>query len=212
MVVALRQKPHGNHSVTPPIEFAALTGGANAGGSSTTLGIISDTHGLLRPEALTALTGCDGVIHAGDLGRLEVYEALCRLAPTVAIRGNVDRGPWAQKFPETLALSVAGVHIYVLHDLNVLTFDPMAEKVDLVISGHSHRPVFEERAGILYVNPGSAGPRRFSLPVTLARLKISTVECWVELIDVLKGTVVESLFVPRRVVSAQLPVRGSESI
>ncbi len=166
------------------------------------MGIISDTHGLLRPEALTALAGCDGVIHAGDLGQLGVYEALCCIAPTVAIRGNVDRGPWAQDFPETLALSVVGLHVYVLHDLNDLTFDPLAKRVDLVISGHSHYPVIKQKAGVLYVNPGSAGPRRFSLPVTLARLTINAVTLQVELIDVLAGTAVESLIVPRRVASA----------
>lgn len=165
-------------------------------------GIISDTHGLLRPEALAALDGCDRIIHAGDLGRLDVYETLRRRAPTVAIRGNVDRGPWAEIFLETLSLSIGGVNIHVLHDLNVLAFDPLDEKVDLVISGHSHRPAIKEKAGVLYVNPGSAGPRRFSLPVTLARLIIGPVELQVELVDVLAGTTVESLAVPRRAVSA----------
>ncbi len=120
----------------------------------------------------------------------------------MAIRGNVDRGPWAEIFLETLSLSIGGVNIHVLHDLNVLAFDPLDEKVDLVISGHSHRPAIKEKAGVLYVNPGSAGPRRFSLPVTLARLIIGPVELQVELVDVLAGTTVESLAVPRRAVSA----------
>ncbi len=162
------------------------------------LGIVSDTHGLLRPEALTALDGCNGIIHAGDLGKVEVYERLSRIAPTVAIRGNVDREPWAKRFPETLEISVGGIKTYVLHDLHVLAFDPVVKNVDLVISGHSHHPVIKEQAGVLYVNPGSAGPRRFSLPVTLVRLEIGPDALRAELIDVLTNALIKSVVTARR--------------
>lgn len=166
-----------------PFELASL-----ARSSASTLGIIADTHGLLRPEAVAALNRCHGIIHAGDLGKPEVYAALTGVAPTVAIRGNVDRGPWAKRFPETLGVSVSGINIYVLHDLHALTFDPAAVGVQMVVSGHSHHPAIKEQAGVLYVNPGSAGPRRFSLPVTLVRLKIHPDRLETVLIDVLTNT------------------------
>ena len=147
------------------------------------MGVIADTHGLLRPEALAALAGCDRIIHAGDLGKTEIFERLSRIAPTVVVRGNVDRGPWAQAFPETLTVSMDGVSVYVLHDLKTLTFDPVEKKMDIVISGHSHRPGIKVEAGVLYLNPGSAGPRRFSLPVTVARLKLGPSGVSAELIE-----------------------------
>jgi putative phosphoesterase len=137
------------------------------------IGVISDTHGLLRPSAMTFLSGSDRIIHAGDIGRPEVLEALSRLAPITAIRGNNDRGTWAETLPETDFLSAEGVVIYVLHDLQQLGKAELGPEVKAVISGHSHKPVMKEQDGILYLNPGSAGPRRFKLPVTVAELLVS---------------------------------------
>ncbi len=138
---------------------------------TTLAGVISDTHGLLRPEAATALAGCDLIIHAGDIGKPEVLEALRSIAPVTAIRGNVDR--WAQSLPDSESVEVEGRRLYVLHDLKTLGFDPRAAGFDVVIAGHSHRPDVHERDGVLYLNPGSAGPRRFRLPVAVARLAVS---------------------------------------
>lgn len=162
------------------------------------IGVIADTHGLLRPEALAALAGCERIIHAGDLGKPEIFAQLSRVAPTVAVRGNVDLGAWAREFPEDLNLSEEGVEIYVLHDLKTLKSDPARRAASIVISGHSHRPVIKQVAGVLYVNPGSAGPRRFSLPITVARLEISGDEIRVELVDVLTNTILKTLSVARR--------------
>jgi uncharacterized protein len=135
------------------------------------VGVISDTHGLLRPAALAALAGCDLIIHAGDVGRPEILDALWAIAPVTAVRGNVDYGPWADALPLT-EVAAAGQHLlYVLHDLEQLAIDPAAAGFAAVISGHSHQPLLERRKGVLYLNPGSAGPRRFSLPVSLARLQ-----------------------------------------
>ena len=136
------------------------------------VGVISDTHGLVRPEALEALKGSSLIIHAGDIGGPEVIEELGRVAPVVAVRGNNDRGAWAEAFPEYEAVEVGGAFLYVLHDLNELDINPSAAGFRVVVSGHSHKPLAEERRGVLYLNPGSAGPRRFKLPVTLARLKL----------------------------------------
>lgn len=136
------------------------------------VGVISDTHGLVRPEALTALEGAELIIHAGDIGGAEVVEALRRVAPVAAVRGNNDRGEWAEAFPEFEVVEVGGTYVYVLHDLNELDINPAAAGFRVVVSGHSHRPLAEERRGVLYLNPGSAGPRRFKLPVTVARLKV----------------------------------------
>jgi putative phosphoesterase len=133
------------------------------------IGIISDTHGLLGPEAESALTGVNHIIHAGDIGRPDVVEALRRIAPVTAIRGNVDSGEWAREYPDTQLVGLQGKSIYVLHDLKTLNADP---GVDVIISGHSHVPKIDAVAGVLYLNPGSAGPRRFKLPVTLATLEI----------------------------------------
>lgn len=137
------------------------------------VGVISDTHGLLRPEALEALVGSELIIHAGDIGGAEVIESLGRVAPVVAVRGNNDRGAWAEAFAEYEVVEVGGTFVYVLHDLNGLDLSPSAAGFRVVVSGHSHRPVAEERRGVLYLNPGSAGPRRFKLPVTLARLRLT---------------------------------------
>lgn len=139
-----------------------------------TIGVISDTHGLLRPEAAARLAGVSHIVHAGDIGRPEIVERLARIAPVTAIRGNVDSGGWAQAYPETRTVSLGGRRLYLLHDRNDLRIDPIAEGIDAVISGHSHRPLAETVDGVLYLNPGSAGPRRFSLPVTLATLELDS--------------------------------------
>jgi uncharacterized protein len=139
---------------------------------ASTIGLISDTHGLLRPEAFEALEGCDSIIHAGDAGKPEIIEKLRAIAPVVAVRGNVDKGDWASRLPMTAVIEAESVRIYVLHDIQQLDLDPAAAGFGIVISGHSHQARREERAGVLYVNPGSAGPRRFRLPVTVARLDL----------------------------------------
>jgi putative phosphoesterase len=136
------------------------------------LGIISDTHGLMRPEAIKALTGTTLIIHAGDIDTPEVLGALHAVAPVVAVRGNNDKGNWAQALPETEVVEVGGVALYVLHDVKALDLDPVAAGFQAVISGHSHRPGMVKRQGVLFLNPGSAGPRRFNLPVSVARLSI----------------------------------------
>ena len=138
-----------------------------------TLGVISDTHGLVRPEALAALAGVERIVHAGDIGSRDVLDALARVAPVTAVRGNNDRGGWAADIPETEVVEVGGLCLYVLHDLHELDLDPRAAGFAAVISGHSHQPRLEERDGVLYLNPGSAGPRRFKLPISLARLTIA---------------------------------------
>jgi uncharacterized protein len=137
-----------------------------------TVGVISDTHGLLRPEAVAALTGVERIIHAGDIGDRAVLDALGRLAPVSAVRGNNDRGGWAREIPETEVVEIGGMALYVLHDLHELGLDPRAAGFAAVIAGHSHQPRQEERDGVLYFNPGSAGPRRFRLPVSLGRLTV----------------------------------------
>ena len=136
------------------------------------IGVISDTHGLLRPEAIAALSGSDRILHAGDVGDPEIIDRLRELAPVTAVRGNVDRGPWAAALPETELVEVVGVSIYMLHDLAQLDLKPEAAGFRVVIYGHSHRPQVEEKNGVLYFNPGSAGPRRFQLPVSLGRLEM----------------------------------------
>ena len=136
------------------------------------VGLISDTHGLLRPEAVRALAGSDLIIHAGDVGAPEILDALRAMAPLVAVRGNVDKGAWASALPATAVADAGGTLIYILHDLNELDLDPAAGGFGVVVSGHSHKPARTERGGVLFVNPGSAGRRRFKLPVTVARLDL----------------------------------------
>ncbi|NVK41879.1 MAG: metallophosphoesterase family protein [Oceanospirillaceae bacterium] len=136
------------------------------------VGVLSDTHGLLRPEALEALRDCDHILHAGDIGREDVIHRLKAIAPLTAIRGNVDRDAWAYSWPDTAELELAGCNIYMLHNLHELDFDPATEGFDVVVSGHSHKPHHYEKDGVLYLNPGSTGPRRFSLPIALARLTL----------------------------------------
>jgi putative phosphoesterase len=135
--------------------------------------VISDTHGLLRPEALGALAGVDHIIHAGDIGSPEIVPRLRQVAPTTAIRGNVDTQVWAAAFPERATAALAGRSIYVLHDVGELDFDPAERGMAIVISGHSHRPKIDTRNGVLFLNPGSAGHRRFNLPVTLATVDLT---------------------------------------
>ena len=137
------------------------------------VGLLSDTHSLLRPEALAFLRGADHIVHGGDIGDAGVLEALRRVAPVTAVRGNNDFGPWAERIAETELLKIGGVSIYVLHDLKQLSLDPVAAGFHVVVSGHSHQPRIDERDGVLYVNPGSCGPRRFKLPVSLGELRIS---------------------------------------
>jgi putative phosphoesterase len=137
------------------------------------IGLISDTHGLLRPEALTALDGSDLIIHAGDVGKPEILERLRAVAPVAAVRGNVDTGDWADRLPLSTLVEARQASIYVLHDLHQFDLDPAAAGFHIIVSGHSHKPGRTERSGILYLNPGSAGPRRFQLPITLARLDLS---------------------------------------
>jgi putative phosphoesterase len=137
-----------------------------------TIGVISDTHGLVRPEALAALRCADLIVHAGDVGSPEVLARLREIAPVVAVRGNNDRGAWARRLPERVTLEVNGRRLHVLHDAKTLDLDPVAAGLDVVIAGHSHRPRIERRHGVLFLNPGSAGPRRFRLPVALARLRV----------------------------------------
>jgi putative phosphoesterase len=136
------------------------------------IGLISDTHGLVRREALLALAGVDRIIHAGDIGGADVIEALSGIAPVDVVRGNNDKDPWGAKLPAWLALEFEGVSIHVLHDVKEMDVDPAAAGFRVVIAGHSHKPVVAERDGVLFVNPGSAGPRRFSLPVTVGFLRV----------------------------------------
>jgi len=136
------------------------------------IGIIADTHGLVRPEAVAALVGAERIIHAGDIGRPEVLQALEAVAPVIAVRGNNDQGAWAATMPETAVVEVDDLRFYVLHDVKALDFDPATAGFSVVICGHSHQPRIEQRAGVWFINPGSAGPRRFKLPVAVARLYV----------------------------------------
>jgi len=136
------------------------------------IGLISDTHGLLRPQALVALQGSDHIIHAGDIGAPEILRALAAIAPLTAVRGNNDRDDWASDVPEFADVVLGGIRIHVLHDLHDLDTATCGEKFDVIVSGHSHKPRIERRDAVLFVNPGSAGPRRFRLPVTLGELRV----------------------------------------
>ncbi|KQX95957.1 metallophosphoesterase family protein [Variovorax sp. Root473] len=134
------------------------------------VGLISDTHGLLRPQAVAALRGSDFIVHGGDIGDAGILDALVAIAPLTVVRGNNDREAWAGAIPETAFLKVGDVQVYAIHDLSQIDIDPAGAGVRVVISGHSHQPKVEERGGVLYVNPGSAGPRRFKLPIAVAEL------------------------------------------
>jgi putative phosphoesterase len=162
------------------------------------VGLISDTHGLLREEALLALRGSELIVHAGDVGNPEILQKLHELAPVVAVRGNVDNGAWTLNLPETAVTAASGASIYVLHDVNTLDLDPRAAGFQIVVSGHSHQPGRTERKGVLYINPGSAGPRRFHLPIMLARLDLGERPWAVEFVDLEKGGRVVELKAPAR--------------
>jgi putative phosphoesterase len=151
--------------------------------TAAAIGLISDTHGLLRPEVLVALRGSDLIIHAGDVGKPEIIDQLRALAPVVAVRGNIDKGDWAFQLPETAVVEAGPALIYVLHDIGQLNLDPAAAGFRAVVSGHSHKPGQTERDGVMYVNPGSAGPRRFHLPITVARLDLGSLPWAVDFID-----------------------------
>jgi putative phosphoesterase len=137
------------------------------------VGLISDTHGLLRAEATAFLRGCDHIVHAGDIGSHGVLRELSQIAPVTAVRGNNDKGSWAEALPETDLIRLGEVFLYAIHDLAQLDLDPQSAAVSVVVSGHSHQPLIREHSGVLYVNPGSAGPRRFKLPIAVAELNIS---------------------------------------
>jgi len=151
------------------------------------LGIISDTHGLLRPEAARALSGVDLIVHAGDVGKPEVLTQLKAIAPVFAVRGNVDTEAWAAELPATAIVDAGSVRLYLLHNLRELDLRPDAAGLDAVISGHTHQAEQWEREGVLYLNPGSAGPRRFNLPVTLALVDLGSVPWKVEILELLRS-------------------------
>jgi hypothetical protein len=136
------------------------------------VGVISDTHGLLRPQARDALAGSDYIVHGGDIGNADILADLAAIAPLTVVRGNNDRGPWAQAVPHTARLQLGAVCIYAVHDIATIDIDPEPADVQIVIYGHSHRPLAQQRGPVLYLNPGSAGPRRFKLPISVARLEI----------------------------------------
>ena len=147
------------------------------------IGIISDTHSLVRPEAIAALRGVDMILHAGDIGASHVLETLNEIAPVVAVRGNNDKGEWAEALPDWEVVELGSVSIYMLHDLKEIDISPSGAGFQVVVSGHSHKPAIEERRGVLYVNPGSAGPRRFTLPVSITELKVAGDKVSADLIE-----------------------------
>ncbi len=147
------------------------------------IGLVSDTHGFLRPKLVEALAGCTLIVHAGDVGRPEVLDGLRKVAPVVAVRGNVDHGAWTQQLPTTEVVDIGGVLIYVIHDLSDLDLDPEAAGFRAVVSGHSHQRGSYEDRGVLYVNPGSAGPRRFRWPISAAVLVVTGNDLQVEWIE-----------------------------
>ena len=155
---------------------------AQATTRETLVGVISDTHGLLRPSVLAALQGVDLILHAGDVGGGDILPRLRETAPVVAVRGNVDHGPWLLDLAETEVVTVGKATLYVLHDVNALDLNPVAAGFHAVISGHSHRPAATWRDGVLYLNPGSIGPRRFQLPISLARLRVRGTALQVEFV------------------------------
>jgi putative phosphoesterase len=151
--------------------------------AGTRVGVISDTHGLLRPEAIEALSGSELILHAGDIGKPEVLEALSAIAPVKVVRGNNDQGDWAEAIPLRQVIQIEKLAIYLLHDVKELDFAAEAAGFRIVISGHSHKPMVEERQGVLFLNPGSAGPRRFKLPITVAYLEIKGTEAKAEIVQ-----------------------------
>ncbi len=153
-------------------------------GEVVTIGVISDTHGMLRPEALTALAGSQFIVHGGDVGPENILIALERVAPVTVVRGNTDTDVWARRLPPTNMLEAGGARVYVVHDIEHLDIDPAAAGVAAVVYGHSHRPAVERRDGVLFLNPGAAGARRFTLPVTVAKLTITAGRAEAEIIEI----------------------------
>ncbi len=149
------------------------------------IGLISDTHGLLRPEAIAFLAGCDRIVHAGDICDPSVLEALARIAPVVAVRGNNDHGAWAEAIAERLTIRVEDVELLVVHDVADLSRAPLPQRVSIVVHGHSHKPTRVDRDGVLYVNPGSAGPRRFRLPISIGELRVDGAKTDVKLVTLI---------------------------
>jgi hypothetical protein len=147
------------------------------------IGLVSDTHGLVRSEALAALKGSEVIVHAGDIGKAEVLDSFGSIAPVIAIKGNNDRDPWAKKIPDVLNLEINGIKIHVIHNVNELEADPADDGIRVVVSGHSHKPGLVERDRILFINPGSAGPRRFKLPVAVGKLWINRGKVHAEIIE-----------------------------
>lgn len=155
---------------------------------TTRVGVISDTHGLLRPAAIAALQGSDLILHIGDIGKPEILDELGKIAPVTAVRGNNDRGDWAADIPDRQTVQIESVALYLLHDVKELDFNPVTAGVHVVLSGHSHKPLIDERHGVLFLNPGSAGPRRFKLPIAIARLEIQQAEVRAEIVDLTEQT------------------------
>jgi putative phosphoesterase len=151
---------------------------------TTIIGVISDTHGLLRPEAVKALAGSRYIVHGGDVGPENILFALERVAPVTVVRGNTDTDAWARRLPLTNVLEAGGARVYVVHDIEQLDIDPVAAGVAVVVYGHSHRPAVERRDGVLFLNPGAAGPRRFTLPVTVAKLTVAGGRAEAEIIEI----------------------------
>jgi uncharacterized protein len=153
----------------------------------TLVGLISDTHGLLRPQAVSALSGADHILHAGDVGDSKILKVLSTVAPLAAVRGNVDYGDWADELPSAATVTIDGRAIYLTHILADLQIDPEREKIAAVVTGHTHKPLIERCGDVLFINPGSAGPRRFSLPTSVGFLRLSedgSAEAWIENLDV----------------------------
>lgn len=157
------------HDIKPALVLLSML----MGNMTKLIGIISDTHGLVRPQAIDALEGVEMILHAGDVGNQQVLDTLNAIAPVVVVRGNNDKGEWAHALPDWEVVEVGKVSIYMLHNVKEIDISPSGAGFHVVVSGHSHKPTIEERRGILYINPGSAGPRRFTLPVTLAHLRVA---------------------------------------
>lgn len=153
------------------------------------VGLISDTHGLLRPEARAFLIGCDYIVHGGDIGSAAILDELALVAPLITVRGNNDTEPWAARLPLTELIRVGNVFVYVIHNLAELDIDPAAAGVRVIVSGHSHKPMIEERDRVLYVNPGSSGPRRFKLPISVGEIVVSDSAVKARIVDLFGGTV-----------------------
>src|SRR5690606_35431024 len=155
--------------------------------SALRLGLISDTHNLLRPEAADALRGVDAILHLGDICKVEILDQLAKIAPVTAIRGNNDQGDWAQTLPEQLQLELLGYRLFLIHDLKQMDLSPVQSGFDIVLSGHCHKPSVNRNQGILYCNPGSAGPRRFKLPITVGYLHLSKAGAQAEIVELALG-------------------------